>query len=81
MSVLACSGHLLIDLPIFMGPVVLLVGWLLVMTRRARRAEYTSHGDSTLAPEHADEMRNTAERSAKRGSPMSAGLPEGRLSL
>lgn len=39
MIVLACSGHLLIDLPIFMGPVVLLVGWLLLMTRRARRSE------------------------------------------
>jgi hypothetical protein len=35
----ACSGHLLIDLPIFMGPVVVLAGWLFVMTRRARRSE------------------------------------------
>ncbi|HEV3070305.1 MAG TPA: hypothetical protein VGY76_02625 [Solirubrobacteraceae bacterium] len=39
MSVLACSGHLLIDLPIFMGPVVVLVGWLSIMTRRGRRQE------------------------------------------
>lgn len=46
---LACSGHLLIDLPIFMGPVVLLVGWLLVMTRRARRQE----GESVRSPQRA----------------------------
>jgi hypothetical protein len=36
---LACSGHILIDLPIFMGPVVVLAGWLLLMTRRARKRE------------------------------------------
>jgi len=36
---LACSGHVLIDLPIFMGPVVLLAGWLTVVTRRARKRE------------------------------------------
>jgi hypothetical protein len=36
---LACSGHLLIDLPIFMGPVVVLVAWLLVMTRRGRQQD------------------------------------------
>lgn len=59
MSVLACSGHLLIDLPIFMGPVLLLVGWLLVMTRRARRDEHVGAGESALAPEQADEMRHT----------------------
>jgi|GEM_PF-5023337 len=46
MSILACSGHLLIDLPIFMGPVLLLVGWLLVMTRKARRQETDSVRDS-----------------------------------
>jgi hypothetical protein len=44
MSVLACSGHLLIDLPIFMGPVIVLVGWLLLMTRRGRRQEIESVG-------------------------------------
>ncbi|HST55877.1 MAG TPA: hypothetical protein VLJ42_08290 [Solirubrobacteraceae bacterium] len=36
---LACSSHLLIDLPIFMGPVIVLVGWLLFVTRRERRRE------------------------------------------
>lgn len=41
---LACSGHLLIDLPIFMGPVLVLVGWLLVMARRGRRQETPSIG-------------------------------------
>jgi hypothetical protein len=50
---LACSGHLLIDLPIFMGPVVLLVGWLLVMTRRARRSERAEHGERASAVAHA----------------------------
>jgi hypothetical protein len=30
-------GHLLVDLPIFMGPVIMLVGWLLFVTRRERR--------------------------------------------
>jgi Mn2+/Fe2+ NRAMP family transporter len=55
---LACSGHLLIDLPIFMGPVLLLVGWLLVMTRKARRSERISNVESAHAPEQADEIRN-----------------------
>jgi hypothetical protein len=41
---LACSGHLLIDLPIFMGPVVVLAGWLLMVTRRARRQERAEGG-------------------------------------
>lgn len=41
LPILACNRHLLIDLPIFMGPVVLLAGWLLVMTRRARSGERT----------------------------------------
>jgi hypothetical protein len=41
---LACSGHLLVDLPIFMGPVVLIVGWLLLTTRRLRRAEGEEEG-------------------------------------
>ncbi len=59
--VLACAGHLLIDLPIFMGPVVVLVGWLLAMTRRARRSERLEHGESTLAestltPAYGNEM-------------------------
>lgn len=53
---LACSGHLLIDLPIFMGPVVVLAGGLLAMSRRARRAERpaqstverTEHADPTM---------------------------------
>ena len=34
---IACSGHLLIDLPIFAGPVLLLGGWLVWTTMRARR--------------------------------------------
>jgi hypothetical protein len=39
LTTLACSGHVLLDLPIFMGPVVLLVGWLLFVTQRDRRRE------------------------------------------
>jgi hypothetical protein len=39
LTTLACSGHVLLDLPVFMGPVVLLVGWLLFVTRRDRRRE------------------------------------------
>ncbi len=56
MSVLACSGHLLIDLPIFMGPVVLLVGWLLLMTRRARRCEQSEQSENTLTPAYVAEV-------------------------
>lgn len=52
MSVLACSGHLLIDLPIFMGPVVVLVGWLLVVSRRGRREETESVGPPQSALLH-----------------------------
>lgn len=40
-ATLACSGHVLLDLPVFMGPVVVLVGWLLFVTRRERRRERT----------------------------------------
>ena len=36
---LAHLGHVLIDLPVFMGPVVALVTWLLIVTRRDRRRE------------------------------------------
>lgn len=32
-------GHLLVDLPVFMGPVIVLVSWLLITTRRGRRHE------------------------------------------
>lgn len=38
MTLLACSGHVLIDAPLFAGPVVLVVGWIwLDGRRRARR--------------------------------------------
>jgi hypothetical protein len=33
----ACTGHLLVDLPIFAGPVLVLGGWLVWTTLRARR--------------------------------------------
>jgi hypothetical protein len=35
----ACTGHVLIDLPIFGGPVLVLGGWLVWTTLRARRDE------------------------------------------
>jgi len=34
---IAHMGHVLIDLPIFFGPVVLLSGWILYMTRKGRK--------------------------------------------
>ena len=37
MTVLACSGHLLIDLPIFFGPVAVLGGWMALTVRKDRR--------------------------------------------
>ena len=37
----ACAGHLLVDLPVFMGPVLVLGGWLLFMTRRGADASRT----------------------------------------
>jgi hypothetical protein len=39
LTTIACAGHVLVDLPIFMGPVIGLVGWLLFVTRRQRRRE------------------------------------------
>ena len=37
MPVIAHAGHLLIDIPLFLGPVVLLAVALFVSTRRERR--------------------------------------------
>jgi len=39
MTILACAGHLLLDVPIFVGPVALLTGWVLYIARRERRRE------------------------------------------
>lgn len=36
---LACAGHVLIDLPVFMGPVAMLVGWLWLVRRKDRRRQ------------------------------------------
>ena len=33
---LAHAGHILIDLPIFLGPVLILTGWLLYVSRRGK---------------------------------------------
>jgi hypothetical protein len=33
----ACAGHVLVDIPIFGGPVVVLGGWLTWTTLRSRR--------------------------------------------
>jgi hypothetical protein len=38
---LACSGHVLVDLPIFLGPVAVLGGWMLMTVRRDRRTRRT----------------------------------------
>jgi hypothetical protein len=37
MFVLAHAGHLLIDIPLFLGPVAILAGALIISTRRERR--------------------------------------------
>ncbi len=42
MTSLACTGHVLLDLPIFFGPVALLTGWVLYIARRDRRREQTT---------------------------------------
>ncbi|HEY1595197.1 MAG TPA: hypothetical protein VGF74_07365 [Thermoleophilaceae bacterium] len=34
---LACTGHVLVDLPIFFGPVFLLTGWIFIVRRRDRK--------------------------------------------
>jgi hypothetical protein len=39
MSTLACAGHVLIDLPVFGGPVLMLAAWILYIVRRERRQE------------------------------------------
>ncbi|HKP91528.1 MAG TPA: hypothetical protein VJT75_16295 [Thermoleophilaceae bacterium] len=39
MTVLAHAGHLLIDIPLFGGPVFILAGALLWSTRRERRRQ------------------------------------------
>jgi hypothetical protein len=39
MIALACASHLLVDLPLFGGPVILLIGGVLLTTRAERRRE------------------------------------------
>jgi len=36
---LACTGHVLVDVPIFAGPVLVLGGWLTWTTLRHRRRD------------------------------------------
>jgi hypothetical protein len=43
---LACTGHLLIDLPIFAGPVLVLGGWLGWTTLRQRRRDGLSRASA-----------------------------------
>jgi hypothetical protein len=38
----ACTGHLLVDIPIFAGPVLVLGGWLTWTTLKARRSSAAS---------------------------------------
>jgi hypothetical protein len=37
MTTIACTGHVLLDLPIFFGPVVVISAWILMVNRRDRR--------------------------------------------
>ena len=46
---LAHAGHLLIDIPLFLGPVVLLVLALMWSTRAERKRKRHHHGDSASA--------------------------------
>jgi hypothetical protein len=43
---LAHAGHLLIDIPLFGGPVFILAGALIWSTRRERRREEAGHGST-----------------------------------
>jgi hypothetical protein len=42
--VFAHTGHALIDLVVFMGPVAVLSGWLVIERRRAKRREDGGRG-------------------------------------
>jgi hypothetical protein len=46
MITLAHAGHLLIDIPLFGGPVFILAGALIWSTRRERRREEAGHGST-----------------------------------
>jgi hypothetical protein len=37
MTAIACTGHVLLDLPIFFGPVAVISAWILLVNRRDRR--------------------------------------------
>jgi hypothetical protein len=36
MTTIACTGHVLLDLPIFFGPVAVITLWILVVRQRDR---------------------------------------------
>jgi cytochrome c-type biogenesis protein CcmH/NrfF len=36
-SLLACTSHLLVDLPLFAGPAVMVIGAIVLIARRERR--------------------------------------------
>lgn len=49
--VFACAGHVLVDLPVFGGPIVMLIGWVLYVARRERsRTDSAELGESAPAP-------------------------------
>jgi hypothetical protein len=37
MMTIACTGHVLLDLPIFFGPVFVITAWIFIVGRRDRR--------------------------------------------
>jgi hypothetical protein len=49
MILLAHAGHLLIDIPLFLGPVVVLVLALLWSSRAERKRQHDHHGGSASA--------------------------------
>ncbi len=59
MIALACSSHLLVDLPLFGGPVAFVIGAVLMIRRSERRA----------APEAAQAAAAEVERPSSRSMP------------
>ena len=62
---LAHAGHLLIDLPVFMGPIMILVGWLLFVILRERRRDAAGAGRTDQA-ERGNRDKATPESGAHR---------------
>jgi hypothetical protein len=58
--ILACASHLLIDLPLFGGPVLLLGGGVLYTTRRERRSTTSAKQPANRSAIASQENRSRA---------------------